>query len=113
MQKKLVFLKTDEDFAQFRRSQQVSSKNLRLRIRFNTNQNMIRFGFIVPKKTLAKAADRNLMKRRLKAIFQKHLSHIKPSDILCFPQKSSLNLKFKDLEEEVLNILQKGRIWKQ
>ncbi len=112
MQKKLVFLKTDDDFAQFRRSKQVSSKNLRLRVRFNTNQNLTRFGFIVPKKVLSKVTDRNVVKRRLKVIFQKHLESIRPADLLLFPGKSSLKVNFKDLELEVINLFISARIWK-
>ena len=113
MQTKLVFLKTDEDFEQFRRSKLFSSSNLRMRVRYNTNQNLIRFGFIVPKKVLSKVTDRNVVKRRLKTIFQKHLKNIKPADLLCFPQKSALKTKFQDLESEIIKLLSAARLWKQ
>ena len=112
MTSKLVFLKTDSDFANFKRSKSVSSKNLRLRVHYNTNQNSPRFGFIIPKKVLIKVTDRNKVKRRLKSILQKNISAIRPGDELWFPQKTSLKLKFAELEQEAINLIKAARLWK-
>jgi ribonuclease P protein component len=111
MSNKLVFLKTDEDFANFRRSRLATSRNLKLRVHFNTNQNTIRFGFIIPKKALAKASDRNKLKRRLKSLMEKHLSSLKKADLLWLPQKSALKIPFRDLEDEAVALFKTARIW--
>ncbi len=111
--KKLVFLNTDQDFTQFRQSKSVSSKNLRLRLRYNTNQNTPRFGFIIPKKILAKVTDRNKVKRRLKSLLLKHVLSIRPADYLFFPQKSALKTSFNDLDQEFVELFVKARLWKR
>jgi ribonuclease P protein component len=111
MSNKLVFLKTDQDFANFRRSRLVASRNLKLRVHLNTNQNTTRFGFIIPKKALAKAADRNKLKRRLKGLMHKHHSHLKNADLLWLPQKSALKIGFSELEQEALVLFKSARIW--
>lgn len=108
----LVFLKTDDDFDQFRRSKLVNSKNFRLRVRFNTNQNEPRFGFIVPKKVLNNVVDRNKVKRRFKTVLQKHLHSIKPADYLWFPNKTLVKLLFNDFEAEVVESFKTLRLWK-
>lgn len=75
------------------------------------NQNHPRFGFIVPKKAIKHVADRNLIKRRYKSILTKLLSGISPVDILFFPKPDTIKLKFSDLERELIDILQKAKIY--
>jgi ribonuclease P protein component len=87
------------------------SENLRFRWYYPKNQNFPRFGFIIPKKAVKKVTDRNLIKRRLKSILSKHVSHIVPVDILFFPKPGTIKLKFPQLEEEVVGTLKKARIY--
>jgi ribonuclease P protein component len=112
MTNSLVFLQSQEDFDQFRRSKLYTSASIKLRVRFNTNQNIARFGFIIPKKVLIKVTDRNKVKRRLKNSLQKNVNHIRPADFLFFPGKAALKATFKDLESELLNIFKQARVWK-
>jgi ribonuclease P protein component len=109
MPKKLVFLKTEQDFSNFKKSRSLVSANFRLRWHFpeQKNQNP-RFGFIVPKKTVKNVTDRNVIKRRIKTILGKHLNSVKPADVLFFPKASMVKLKFGVLEEEVVDSLKKA-----
>lgn len=113
MPKTLVFLKTDEDFSEFKKSRGLVSPNFRLRWRYSQNQNHPRFGFIVPKKVMKNVTDRNLVKRRVKSILSKHLAQIYPVDILFFPKPGSIKVSFKDLEQEVLENFRKAKIIKE
>jgi ribonuclease P protein component len=112
MPKKLVFLQSDEDFDQFRRSKLFSSAALKLRVRFNANQNTPRFGFIIPKKVLAKVTDRNKIKRRMKSLIHSNIGMIKPADFLFFPGKPALKKTYAELEKETINLLAQARLWK-
>jgi len=111
--KKLVFLQTDKDFSQFRQSKITSSPSLKLRYRYNTNQNFPRFGFIIPKKILPNVTDRNRIRRRIRSLLDKHINHIRPADFLFFPLKNSLKLKFEDFEKEFTSLFEKARLWKR
>lgn len=110
MGKKLVILKLENDFKQFRSSKSFSDPNLRIRIK-SASQNTPRFGFIVPKKTVSKAVDRNKIKRRIKNILQKNLQSIKPADVLIFPNASINRKKFVEIENQVINLLKKAKVW--
>lgn len=107
MVKKLVFLKTEEDFSNFKKSRKLVSANFSFRWYKHTNQNIPRFGFIVPKKTIKNVTDRNKIKRRLKAILQKHIEGIKPLDILFFPKPDTIKLRFSELEQELIGSFKK------
>jgi ribonuclease P protein component len=111
MAKKLIFLKTEEDFSNFRKSRSLTSANFKLRWHVPLNQNHPRFGFIVPKKSVKKVADRNLIKRRLKSLLTRHAQAIRPVDILFFPKPGTIKLKFSDLESELVGILEKAKIY--
>ena len=110
MTNQLVILRKDEEFQQFRKAKSFSSPSLKLRARLN-HQNFPRFGFIIPKKTMAKVTDRNKVKRRLKAILQKHLTEIKAADLLLFPAKTALKLKFADLEKQLIDLFKQAKLW--
>mgnify|MGYP003396318032 CR=1 FL=1 len=108
-----VFLKTDQDFAAFRLSRSYQTRLLKIRVHISLNQNSPRFGFIISKKTLPKAVDRNLLKRRIKAVLQKIYKQVKPADILFFPQRDLLKQKFAKVGQEVETLFTQARIWKQ
>jgi len=111
MAPKLHFLKTEQDFSNFKKSRTVNSANFRIRLFDPGNQNHPRFGFIIPKKTVKKVTDRNLIKRRTKAALLKHLPAIRPLDILFFPKPGSIKLKFADLEKELVDTLIKAKAY--
>ena len=68
------------------------------------------FAFVVSGKMFKKAVDRNLIKRRLRAIVSKNLKEIKDGYFFIFiSQKTILDLKFKELEQEVLFLLKKNK----
>ncbi len=108
---RLVFLKNDADFAYNRFKKSINSASFRIRTALR-NQNQPRFGFIIPKKVLNKATDRNKIKRRLKSLFFKHQTSIKPLDILVLPNASSLKKSFTILETELITALKNLRAWK-
>ncbi len=110
MPKKLVFLKTEQDFSNFKKSKSLVSANFRIRWHIAENQNLTRFGFIVPKKAVKQVTDRNLIKRRVKAVLTKHISEFKPLDILFFPKPGTIKLKFADLEAELMDAFKKAKI---
>jgi len=109
---KLQFLKTDQDFAAFKSSKLFTGKFLKIRVRYLSNQNPTRFGFIVPKKVLPRVVDRNLVKRRIKSLLQKMSAQIKPVEVLFFPDKQSSKQSFQKLSEEVTELFTKANLWK-
>lgn len=109
---KLILLKTQQDFTNFRASKLYQANVLKIRVHFSANQNTPRFGFIVPKKVLPRVVDRNLIKRRLKSILQKNINRIRPADVVFYPRKEALQLKFTDLSKQVELIFTHARLWK-
>ena len=62
----------------------------------------------VSKKVSTLAVARNLMRRRVIAILERHLANIKKnSSILLFPKKTTADLSFEALEREILHLLKK------
>src|SRR5688572_10903590 len=104
---KLVLLKTEADFATFRSSRTFQTPELRIKVS-SQNQNVPRFGFIVPKKVLPKVTDRNKVKRRIKAVLIKHLNRSKPVGVLFFPNQKTLKLEFMNLEKNILELFSKA-----
>ncbi len=109
---KLILLKKDADFAAFRKSKSYNSELLRIRVHFQANQNVPRFGFIVPKKTINKATDRNLLRRRLKTLLLKASPNLHPVDILLFPGKKLIEKKPIELQEILGKLFTQARLWK-
>lgn len=109
---KLILLKTDRDFSAFRKSQAYHSRLLTLRVHFTANQNCPRFGFIISKKVLSKATQRNLLKRRLKAALLTIQSRLKPADLLLFPKSGLLKSKFNELQEILNRLVTLAHLWK-
>ena len=110
MKAKLIIFKQEAEFRKFRQSKFYSSKFLKIRVRAG-NQNTSRFGFIIPKKIVPKVVARNKIKRRIKNILQKNLPSIKNQDVLIFPNAQTYRLTFKELEQQVINLLIKANLW--
>jgi ribonuclease P protein component len=109
---KMEWLKTQQDFESFRASKAYQTTLLKLRVHWSRNQNVTRFGFIIPKKVLPKVVDRNKLKRRLKTILLKFGPKTKPADVLLFPSNRALKLTFVQLEKEMELIFTQARLWK-
>lgn len=105
-------LKTKSDFEKQRFKKLYSDNLLRLRVA-NDRQNNFRFGFIIPKKVIAKVTDRNKIKRRLKVILLRFEKNIRPADLLFFPNTQSTKARFSDLGLATKNLLIKANLWKQ
>lgn len=72
-----------------------------------------RIGFIVGVKVSKKANQRNLIKRRLRAIFKKYKEDLKTGvDIIIITRPGIVRLSFKELEQIVLGLLRRGRLFK-
>lgn len=66
-----------------------------------------RFCVITSTKTLAKATDRNLLRRRLYEIFRLHPElPAKPTDIVVIAKQPLTKLNFKELTETITSVLQ-------
>ncbi len=109
---KLVLFKTEKDFESFRASKSFQTNLLKIRVHWSQNQNIPRFGFIVPKKVLSKVVDRNKLKRRIKSFLSKNLNKFKPVDVLIFPRASLLKITYWDLEKEFKELFLKAHLWK-
>ena len=109
---KLVLLKTEQDFQAFRKSKPFQTKLLKIRVHYSQSQNIPRFGFIVPKKLVAKVVDRNLLKRRIKSVLSRQVLRVKPADVVFYPQKALVKISFEKLSEEVNQLFTQARLWK-
>lgn len=109
---KLSLLKSEEDFAAFRKSKSYSSEFLKIRVHFRPNQNFPRFGFIISKKTVPLAANRNLLKRRLKTLLGKRFLKLYPVDVIFLPSRGLLKKKPQEVEEILDKLLKASRLWK-
>lgn len=65
----------------------------------------IRVVVIVDKKYSKKAVERNLIKRRLRAILQQQI--LPPGDLMVKVKKEAINFGFKDLESQIIQCLKK------
>lgn len=109
---KLALLKDKQDFEGFRSSKSYQTSTIKIRVRESANQNLPRFGFIIPKKLVPKVVHRNLIKRRIKSILLKFLPKLRSTDVLFFPRPNARLQKFADLEHEIELIFSKARLWK-
>jgi len=70
-----------------------------------------RFAFVVSGKKVKRAVDRNLIKRRARAIIRKHLTEIKPGfEAMIFLDDSFRTLAFTAAEEKLVSLLGRAKI---
>ncbi len=73
--------------------------------------NISRIGFIISKKKIKKAVERNRVKRKLREIIRFYLSKIKPGYDMVFGVMSEAEGKeYQELEKTVIQILKKAKI---
>lgn len=99
-------LQKEADFKNvFRCNGSVSGAGLGLRVARN-NSAVTRFGFVVSNKTAGSAADRNLIKRRMREAVQKLLQNIQPGyDIVIIAQPEIRGKKFAEIFEAIKGLL--------
>lgn len=72
-----------------------------------------RFGFVVSKKTAAKTTERNLIKRRLRAVVEKILKNINPgTDCLVIAKKEIKNLNYQKTKNALTGLLEEVNLIK-
>ncbi len=77
----------------YRRSPKIKGKFVSLRYLKN-NLDVSRFGFIVSNKTVPKATDRNLFKRKFRVIIGEELNRIKPGfDVIIKLERAPQGIK--------------------
>jgi len=99
-------LKSSEDFKNVFKNGK-TSENQFFRVKFLKNQKKFsRFGFIISAKLLRKAVQRNVLKRRLRAICRSLLKDSKSNfDIVIWPKKNSTSLDYRDLANYLYDLL--------
>ncbi|MBI4919806.1 ribonuclease P protein component [Candidatus Azambacteria bacterium] len=104
-------LKSTADFGKIFKYGKVSENEF-LRIKFIKNQKgCSRFGFIVSNKFAKKAAERNLIKRRLRAAVGFLLKNVKPGfDVAVWPKAALKKSEYRMLVDNLKNILIKNDI---
>ena len=106
-----MLLKSEGDFDKGKFKKSVNS--VFFRMRYASNQNSSRFGFIIPKKIMSKVVDRNKVKRRLKSILAENLPHIRNADVIYFPNQKALTSNYQALKTEVEKLLKQAALWKE
>jgi len=103
--------KSDFNDAFCQRLAKANALSLSLRIAKN-NLAVTRFGFVVSNKTAKNAADRNLIKRRMREAVQKFLQNIQPGyDIVIIAQPEISGKKFAEISETIKKLLSKTGLY--
>ncbi|MFA6525122.1 MAG: ribonuclease P protein component [Patescibacteria group bacterium] len=71
-----------------------------------------RFGFVISSKIYKKSVDRNLLKRRMRAIIKKQIENILPGyDFIISARPGVKNKKFTEIEKEIERLFRKSRLY--
>lgn len=110
---KKYFLKRDEDFKKvYRNRKTYGNRNFTLYV-LKTNTDLVRMGFSINKK-VGKAVERNLIKRRLRALYSDNYQRIKPGYDLVLVVKPNVNkMNYKQLRSAFIHILKVSKLWKK
>lgn len=76
------------------------------------SQGTPRLGFVVSKKVAGKAHDRNLVKRRLRALSLPLLSELEHTDLVIVVRAPALTLDFSGLRATLVQLFQQARVLK-
>lgn len=68
-----------------------------------------KFGFVVPKKAIPKAVDRNLIERRLRAVFHLYEKVLDEDCVVVIQvRKEALGASFADLRSDIAHLLERS-----
>ncbi|MGB9847971.1 MAG: ribonuclease P protein component [Patescibacteria group bacterium] len=110
MKKREIIRRTKDFELIFNNGQREKNKDLTI-IYFRHPQNKInRFAFLISKKVSKKAHERNLLKRRLKAICDELNFKEKGYDLVFIPRPSLLKKKFSELKEITEKLLRQASL---
>lgn len=94
-------------------SKSFSFTNFNFKVNFSNNNKPACFSCVVSSKDYSKAVDRNLIKRRCRAIIKEYLPSFKNGyTCLIYFKKGILNVKYSEMKKEMFNALSKIRIIK-
>jgi len=116
------------DLKIFQNPETIIKKELKNDFRINNFINSFKSTVIIAKKTFKKSTERNKIKRRFYSTVEKYLSenvfnttnnkiHNNPDNrnknlnLIFYPKKDSLNIKFSVLQQEVYNVLESKNIF--
>lgn len=108
MKKELIIKKSEEIEAIIKNKTSVSGENFVIYKKENHLPNGPRFALSVPKK-FGIAVKRNLMKRRIRQIFDS-LSIKKEFDVFVVAKQKSSNLTFEQIQNELTNLFEKANL---
>lgn len=104
--------KSDFDVLRKFKKKVFSSSNFNLKL-YYSNFNPSRFAVVVSSKVLKKAVDRNKIKRRVKSVFINNSESLKKGfAVIVYPSKKTINMSFKEMEQELLSLIKKSEIFK-
>jgi len=106
-------LKRDNDFRKvFKQGRYYHGNFIRIKILKN-ELDVSRFGFIVGLKISKKATERNKIRRRLEQAVRLNLNQIKDGfDVVVLAEKEIKEKEYLSIEEVLLNLFQKAKLWK-
>jgi len=88
-----------------------SSEHLILKVHLGSGNPLFGLAVITPIKIIKKSTDRHLIKRRIHQVIKKNLLLIKKNiDLIVQIKKSPLEIKFIDLESELVNLLNQANV---
>lgn len=104
-------LRDKKDFRDiFKGGQLVKGQFLALKIK-EKQQGVARIGFMVGSRVAKKAAARNKLKRRLRAVFYLYIKQIKrPVDIVALPSADIITKNFQEIKKEAENALLRAHL---
>lgn len=106
MLKKINRINSRKDFLEIKSKGQLYSGPFFGGLCLKTNDERVRFGFIVSKKISKRAVDRNKIKRRMSEVLKVNLEKFSPgTKIIFLAKKSLLEAKREEIEKEVIKIL--------
>lgn len=104
-------LKLDKDFKRvYKKGEFFATKLIHFKY-LKTNLPHTRVGFVVGLKVYKKAYKRNLLKRRMRAVFNLNLDKIKHGfDIVVIAKPGSADMEYGEIEKNIKYFLEKTRL---
>ena len=108
MLKKINRISSRKDFLEIKSKGQLYSGPFFGGLYLKTDDETIRFGFIVSKKISKRAVDRNKIKRRMSEVLKVNLEKFSPgTKIIFLAKKSLLEAKREEIKKEVSRLISK------